>query len=116
MIILDPLNQDDLDRILDIRLRSVQKRLSDRRIELEITSAARQLALAEAFASVYGPSPMKRVIQNLFLDPVALKILEGDFRESSLVVADVADCQMLFSATTCAQERSMHDTDEPAPA
>jgi ATP-dependent Clp protease ATP-binding subunit ClpB len=62
--------------------------LADRRIELELTEEAKQLLAEKGYDPHYGARPLKRVIQRMVQDPLAMKILEGEFGEGTKIVAD----------------------------
>ncbi len=67
-----------------------------RKVELELTPAAKQWLAAEGYDPVYGARPLKRVIQKRLLDPLALKVLNGEVRDGDHVVADVDGGQLTF--------------------
>ncbi len=90
-IIFKPLSQEQLGRIVEIQLATVRKRLAERRIELGLTQAAMTRLAQEGYDPVYGARPLKRTIQRLLLDPLALLVLEGNFVEGDRVVVEVAD-------------------------
>ena len=77
-------------KIVEIQLARVQKLLAERRIDLELTPQAKKLLAERGFDPHYGARPVKRVIQRLVQDPLAIRILEGDFPEGTKIVADVA--------------------------
>ena len=64
------------------------KRLEDRKIHLELTDEARDLIIEEGYDPVYGARPLKRTIQRRVLDPLALAVLQGEFREGDAVTVD----------------------------
>jgi ATP-dependent Clp protease ATP-binding subunit ClpB len=101
-IIFHPLDAEVLKRIVEIQVGLVQKRLSDRKIEIELTEAAKDLLAEEGFDMVYGARPLKRVVQRDVLNPLASKILSGEIREGSRVVVDRDDRRLVFR-TTAAQ-------------
>ena len=68
-------------QIIDIQARQLLKRLEDRKIHVELTPAARDLLVREGYDPAYGARPLKRTIQRLVLDPLACRVLEGEFRE-----------------------------------
>jgi ATP-dependent Clp protease ATP-binding subunit ClpB len=72
------------------------KRLADRRITLEITAEARALLAREGYDPVYGARPLKRTIQRMIQDPLALELLNGTFTEGDTVVADAQDDTIVF--------------------
>jgi len=87
-IIFHQLRRDQIGAIVDIQLARVRKLLADRHIELELTPEARTLLADKGYDPHYGARPLKRVIQRLVQDPLAVKILEGEFPEGSKVLAD----------------------------
>ncbi|HSA77424.1 MAG TPA: AAA family ATPase, partial [Nitrospirota bacterium] len=100
MVVFHPLDAEVLKRIVEIQVGLVQKRLSDRKIEIELTEAAKELLAEEGFDMVYGARPLKRVIQRDVLNPLASKILSGEIREGSRVVVDRDDRRLVFRAAT----------------
>jgi len=88
VVIYHQLERKHLDRIVEIQLARVRKMLADRRIELELTEEAKQLLAEKGYDPHYGARPLKRVIQRLVQDPLAMKILEGEFAEGAKIVAD----------------------------
>jgi ATP-dependent Clp protease ATP-binding subunit ClpB len=88
VILYHQLSREHLDRIVEIQLGRVRRLLADRRIELELTPEAKKLLADKGYDPHYGARPLKRVIQRLVQDPLAVKILEGEFPEGSKVQAD----------------------------
>ena len=88
-IVFHQLGREQIGRIVEIQLQRVQRLLADRRIELELSEAAKQLIGDKGYDPHYGARPLKRVIQRLVQDPLAMRILEGEFPEGSKVRADV---------------------------
>jgi ATP-dependent Clp protease ATP-binding subunit ClpB len=88
VVIFQQLGREHIDHIVDIQLERVRKLLADRRITLELTDPARHLLAEKGYDPHYGARPLKRVIQRLVQDPLALKILEGAFPEGSKISAD----------------------------
>jgi ATP-dependent Clp protease ATP-binding subunit ClpB len=86
--IFHQLERKHLDRIVEIQLGRVRKLLAERRIELELTDEAKHLLAEKGYDPHYGARPLKRVIQRMVQDPLAMKILEGEFVDGSKVVAD----------------------------
>jgi ATP-dependent Clp protease ATP-binding subunit ClpB len=73
---------------IDIQLRRVGKLLKDRGIQLELTDGARELLIKEGYDPQYGARPMRRAIQRLIQDPLALKLLNGDFQDGDTIEVD----------------------------
>ena len=80
-IIFHPLDAEVLKQIVAIQVGLVQKRLADKKIEIELTEGAKELLAEEGFDLVYGARPLKRVIQREVLNPLASKILSGEVKE-----------------------------------
>jgi len=89
IVIFHPLGAAQMSKILDMRLNEVQKLLEDRQISLELTEPARQLILASGSDAAYGARPLKRALQRMVQDPLAIKILNGEVLHGSHVRIDV---------------------------
>ncbi len=87
-IIFRQLGRAEIGRIVEIQLDRVRKLLADRRIELEVTPEAMHLLAERGYDPHYGARPLKRVIQRMVQDPLAVRILEGEFPEGSKVLVD----------------------------
>src|SRR5271163_5023372 len=77
IVIFNPLGKDQLERIVELLLKDVEKLLAERQITLELTPAATDLLLREGYDPAYGARPLRRTIQRLIQDPLAMQILEG---------------------------------------
>ena len=84
-----PLGQAQMSQILELRLNEVRKLLEDRQISLELTEPARQLILVSGSDAAYGARPLKRALQRMIQDPLAIKILNGEVLHGSHVRIDV---------------------------
>jgi len=94
VIIFQSLTMAQLRGIVDIQLQGLRRRLTDRKMELRVTAAARDLLASDGYDPAYGARPLKRTIQRLVQDPLAMRILEGEFREGDtclLYTSDAAD-------------------------
>ncbi len=89
IVIFRPLGQAQMSQILDLRLNEVSKLLEDRQISLELTEPARQLVLAAGSDAAYGARPLKRALQRMIQDPLAIKILNGEVLHGEHVRIDV---------------------------
>jgi ATP-dependent Clp protease ATP-binding subunit ClpB len=103
VIVFESLGREHLAKIVDLQLRGLSKRLADRHITVEFSDRARQLLIDEGYDPVYGARPLKRTIQRRVLDPLALQVLEGRFRDGDHVVVDGDGGQLTFSAATAAE-------------
>jgi len=88
IIIFRALTMEDILKIVDIQLGHVQRRLADRKISLDITARAREFLARAGYDPTYGARPLKRTIQRQVLDPLALAILQGQFKEGDTVQVD----------------------------
>jgi ATP-dependent Clp protease ATP-binding subunit ClpB len=88
IIIFRPLGKEQLVKIVDLRLEDLRRLLADRKISLELTDAAKELLFTEGYDPNFGARPLKRAIQKLVQDPLALKILDGEVLHSDHVVVD----------------------------
>ena len=89
IIVFRPLGKLELRRIVELQLERLRALLADRRITLEITEAAEDLIAEEGFDPVFGARPLKRAIQRLVQNPLALRILEGEFDDGDVIRADI---------------------------
>jgi len=85
VIIFDPLAKPQIKSIVDIQLRSLQRRLADRKLDLRLTDDARDLVADLGWDAQYGARPLKRAIQRHIVDPLAMDVLQGRFREGDTV-------------------------------
>jgi ATP-dependent Clp protease ATP-binding subunit ClpB len=88
IIIFHPLGKEQLVKIVDLRLEDLRRLLADRKISLELTDAAKELLFTEGYDPNFGARPLKRAIQRLVQDPLALKILDGEVLHGDHVVVD----------------------------
>ena len=97
VIIFKPLTEQQLRGIVEIQLRGLRRRLADRNLELHVTGAALDLLAREGYDPVYGARPLKRAIQRLLQDPMAMRILEGEFRDGDAIDVDASDAELTIS-------------------
>jgi ATP-dependent Clp protease ATP-binding subunit ClpB len=96
VIVFHPLGRAHLTSIIDIQARQLLRRLEERKIRVELTDAARELLVREGYDPAYGARPLKRTIQRLVLDPLARRVLEGEFGEGDTVVIDTDGGSLAF--------------------
>jgi len=96
VIFFHALGLEHMTKIVDIQIRGLLKRLEDRKIHVELTQAARAFLVSEGYDPTYGARPLKRTIQRRVLDPLAMRVLEGEFREGDRVTVDVGDNELRF--------------------
>jgi ATP-dependent Clp protease ATP-binding subunit ClpB len=90
-IIYHQLAREHFHRIVEIQLERVKKLLAERRISIDVTDEAKDLLAEKGYDPHYGARPLKRVIQRMLQDPLAMRILEGDFPEGSKVLVRGGD-------------------------
>ncbi len=90
IIVFNGLTREHLAQIVDIQLKNVAKLLKDRKLNLEVSAAAKDLIISEGYDPQYGARPMKRAIQRLVQDPLALKLIGGEFSDGDTILVDVA--------------------------
>jgi len=96
IIIFHALSREEMRQIIDIQLRGLMKRLEDRKIRVELTGRAKDLLIAEGYDPTYGARPLKRTIQRRILDPLAMRVLQGEFHEGENIRIDVVDGDLKF--------------------
>ena len=97
IIIFNNLGRDEIKSIVEIQLKRLRQNLANRKLALEITDRAKDLLADKGYDPVYGARPLKRTIQRLIQDPLAVKILEGEFQEGDKVRIDADAEALLFN-------------------
>jgi ATP-dependent Clp protease ATP-binding subunit ClpB len=101
-IIFNNLGRDEIKSIVEIQLKRLRQNLAQRKMALEITERAKALIADKGYDPVYGARPLKRTIQRLIQDPLAVKILEGEFKEGDSVKIDAQHDELMFTQGTAA--------------
>ena len=96
IVIFHPLDRDALRQIVDIQVAQLTKRLADRGITLTMTEASENYLALRGYDPVFGARPLKRTIQKRVLDPLALKVLDGTFRDGDHVAVDLKQGELVF--------------------
>ncbi|QJR38143.1 ATP-dependent chaperone ClpB [Gemmatimonas groenlandica] len=89
IVVFHPLGRGEIDHIVDLQLAHLRKLLADRKLTIRLTDAARTLLADEGYDPVFGARPLKRAVQRMLQNPLALAVLEGTFKEGDVIVADV---------------------------
>jgi ATP-dependent Clp protease ATP-binding subunit ClpB len=105
VIIFHALTLENIKEIVEIQLRNLRKRLAERKISMTLTERAKEFLAKEGFDPVYGARPLKRAIQRFIQDPLALKILQGEFSEGDTIEADAAPKNGLIFSKPSAKGR-----------
>ena len=97
IVFFHSLEREHIKQIVDIQLRGLLKRLAERKIRIELSDAAKDFLVREGYDPVYGARPLKRALQRRLLDPLALRVLDGEFRDGDAISVDVADNELTFA-------------------
>lgn len=96
-IIFNSLDLSSIKKIVDIQIDIVKERLKDKKITVELSSGAREFIADKGFSPEYGARPLRRMIQKLIVNPLSVKIIEGEFKEGDRIKVDVKDRKIVFS-------------------
>lgn len=107
VIIFRPLGKEQLTKIVELRLEDLRRLLAERKISIELTDSARELLFAEGFDPAFGARPLKRAIQKLIQDSLALKILDGEVLHGDHIVVDAVDGKMQFRTSRTAEPQKV---------
>jgi ATP-dependent Clp protease ATP-binding subunit ClpB len=91
-----PLSRDQLGTIVELQLGRLRERLAERSLALELTDAAKEVLAEAGWDPTYGARPLKRAIQRMLENPLALRLLEGEFEEGDTVRVDEQDGELVF--------------------
>jgi ATP-dependent Clp protease ATP-binding subunit ClpB len=91
-----PLSKEQIADIVELQLARLRERLAERRIELDLTDAAKETLAEAGWDPAYGARPLKRAIQRLVENPLALRLLEGDFADGATIRVDADDGEIRF--------------------
>ncbi|MBW2552529.1 MAG: ATP-dependent chaperone ClpB [Deltaproteobacteria bacterium] len=97
IIIFHSLGKEEIKKIIEIQLSYLNKRLTEKKLSITLTESAKGLLVEQGFDPVYGARILKRTIQRKIQDPLALKLLEGDFSEGNLIEIDVDPASKEFT-------------------
>ena len=97
IIMFHALSLEDIHRIVSIQLGLIDKRLKERKLSIELTQEAKKYIAEVSYSPVYGARPLKRSLQKMILDPLALDILAGKFSEGDHIVVDVSGGGIVFT-------------------
>jgi ATP-dependent Clp protease ATP-binding subunit ClpB len=96
IIFFHALGLEHMKRIIDIQIHGLLKRLEDRKIQVELTDSAKRYIVSEGYDPMYGARPLKRTIQRRVLDPLAMRVLQGEFHEGDQITVDVGENGLVF--------------------
>jgi ATP-dependent Clp protease ATP-binding subunit ClpB len=96
VVVFEPLTREQLAEIVELQLRRLRERLGERGVELELSDSAKELIAEAGWDPAYGARPLKRAIQRLLENPLALELLEGRFSEGDTVRVEAVDDGLVF--------------------
>jgi len=102
VVLFQALSREQLAEIVELQLGRLRERLAERKLALEVTDAAKELLAEEGWDPAYGARPLKRAIQRLLENHLALELLEGHFADGDTVRVDVRDGALVFERTEAA--------------
>ncbi|HEX5475334.1 MAG TPA: ATP-dependent chaperone ClpB [Vicinamibacterales bacterium] len=97
IIVFHALTRAEMRSIIDIQLHGLMKRLEDRKIRVELSDKAKDLLIEEGYDPTYGARPLKRTIQRRVLDPLAMRVLQGEFRDGDVIRIDASGGALTFA-------------------
>ena len=97
IIMFSALKLEDIYRIVEIQMGLIDKRLKERKMSVELTKKAKDFIAEQGYSPVYGARPLKRSLQKLILDPLAMDILAGKFEEGDHIIVDVSRGEIKIS-------------------
>jgi ATP-dependent Clp protease ATP-binding subunit ClpB len=96
VIIFQSLDESEIERIVDIQLEKLKKRLAQQQLTLDVDSAAKKLLAAEGYDPQFGARPLKRAVQEHILNPLSMRLLEGDFKPGDRIKVTAKNDELVF--------------------
>ena len=96
VIIFQSLDEEELSRIVDIQLERLKKRLAQQQLTLDVDVAAKKLLAKEGYDPQFGARPLKRAVQERILNPLSMKLLEGEFKPGDRIKVTAKDGELVF--------------------
>jgi ATP-dependent Clp protease ATP-binding subunit ClpB len=97
IVVFRPLGEGDIAHIVDLQLDRLRRLMADRKLTLQMSGAAKAFVAHEGYDPAFGARPLKRAVQRLVQDPLAMAVLEGRFPEGSTVVVELVDGRLTFA-------------------
>jgi ATP-dependent Clp protease ATP-binding subunit ClpC len=97
IIVFHELNEEQLRQVVDLLAKELQKRLAERKLSVEITEKAKSWLAKEGYDPVYGARPLRRALEKYVENPLAVKVLGGEFKEGDTIVVDTGDDGLTFT-------------------
>ena len=96
VIIFQSLDEEELARIVDIQLEKLKKRLAQQQLTLDVDAAAKKLLASEGYDPQFGARPLKRAVQEHILNPLSMRLLEGEFKPGEKIKVSANDGELVF--------------------
>jgi ATP-dependent Clp protease ATP-binding subunit ClpB len=103
VVVFEPLTREQIGEIVELQLARLRDRLAERRLTIELTDAAKEAVAEAGWDPAYGARPLKRAVQRLIENPLALRLLEGEFAEGDAVRVDARDGELMFERAAAAE-------------
>ena len=107
IVVFDQLSREEIAKIIDIQLEKLRKNLDERGIGIELDDSARELVIKEGYDPVFGARPLKRAIQTMIQNPLAIKLLKGEIASGQNVRISEQNGEMAFSAADGEQKAAV---------
>jgi ATP-dependent Clp protease ATP-binding subunit ClpB len=107
IVVFEQLSRDEIAQIIDVQLEKLRRNLSERGITIELDELARELLIKEGYDPVYGARPLKRAIQTLIQNPLAVKLLQGEIASGQTVKVSAKDSEIIFAAADSEQKAAV---------
>jgi ATP-dependent Clp protease ATP-binding subunit ClpC len=98
IIVFHVLSEEQLLQIIDLLSKDLQKRLAEKKLGVEITDKAKAWLAKEGYDPIFGARPLRRALEKYVENPLAVKVLAGEFKEGDIIVVDEADNELIFKA------------------
>jgi ATP-dependent Clp protease ATP-binding subunit ClpB len=102
VVVFEPLTREQIGEIVELQLARLRDRLAERRLTIELTDEAKEAVAEAGWDPAYGARPLKRAVQRLIENPLALRLLEGEFAEGDAVRVDAQDGELVFERAAAA--------------
>jgi ATP-dependent Clp protease ATP-binding subunit ClpB len=99
IVVFTQLGRDQISTIIDIHLEKLRKNLAERGIAIELDQSARDLIVQEGYDPIYGARPLKRAIQSMIQNPLAVKLLNGEISSGQTVRVTAENGELRFDAS-----------------
>jgi ATP-dependent Clp protease ATP-binding subunit ClpB len=103
VVVFESLTREQIADIVELQLVRLRERLADRRLTLELTDAAKEVIAEAGWDPAYGARPLKRALQRLVENPLAMRLLEGDFADGDTVRVDAQNGELVFARAEAAE-------------